>query len=126
MKRKAPTLRQKLASALLTIRRENAHGALIPVIEYEDAKHMTADQIIAHFHFDHGVFAAWGGPNDPWNLTPRPVREHIDKTKRDVKAIAKVRRAEKKRLGLKKSRPIPGSRATAFRKKLSGQVERRA
>jgi len=112
-RRKAPTLKQKLASALLTIVRPNEHGIMVPVIPYERAKNMTEDEIIACFHFDHGVFATWGGPNAAWNLTPRPVAEHIAKTKRDVGEIAKVRRGLKRRSGQAKpkkkipSRPFP-------------------
>lgn len=80
MSRKQPSLKTKLAAALLQMLRPNENGQLVPVIPYEDAKQMTADQIISVFHFDHGVLHAHDGPAEPWNLTPRPIKEHRIKT----------------------------------------------
>lgn len=90
-KRKAPSLKIKLAAALLEMKRyDEAQAAFIPVIGYEESKAMTADQIISRFHFDHGVAHAHDGPAAPWNLTPRPVEEHRAKTATvDVPRIAK-------------------------------------
>jgi hypothetical protein len=55
---------------------------------------MTEDQILSLFHFDHWpVPKALGGPDEPWNLEPRPIMEHRKKTaKLDVPAIAKTKR----------------------------------
>lgn len=126
MKRRAPTLKQKLAATLLTIVRPDAEGVLRPVIPMHEAKGMTPQQIISRFEFDHVVFHVWGGPCDPWNLVPRPVAEHREKTKRDAGEIAKVRRGLKKRSGTKrKSRAIPGSRDSGWKKPMRGPAERR-
>lgn len=90
--RKKPTLREKLASALLTICRPDEYGRLVPVISPEEAKQMTAREIIARFEFDHGVLHALGGSNHPTNFTPRPVSEHREKSRLDTSIVAKVRR----------------------------------
>lgn len=88
------SLKVKLAAALLTMRRPDDKGELVPVILPEDAKQMTADQIISVFHFDHHpVPKAFDGPDEPWNLQPRPLVEHREKTRReDVPRIAKTKR----------------------------------
>lgn len=127
MARKPPNLRQKLASALLMMVTPDDTGKMVPVIPFARAVKMTADQIIAEFDFDHAVYVAIGGGNEPWNLTPRLRAEHREKTKRDLANIAKVKRGIAKRQGKKrKSRPIPGSKSTPYRKKINGTVERRA
>lgn len=72
------------------------NGELVPIIPYEDAKRMSADQIISLFHFDHGVLHAIEAVDEPWNLTPRVIPEHREKTKSDVTKIAKSKRIQKK------------------------------
>lgn len=99
MKRASINLKTKLAAALLQMRRyDDNEAAFVPVIAYERAKSMTADQIIAHFHFDHWpILHTNGGPDEPWNLVPRPVAEHREKTaKQDAPAIAKGRRLRRR------------------------------
>jgi hypothetical protein len=74
------SLTKKLAAALLTIRVEE-NGKLIPFIDHETAKKLTAAQIISLFEFDHWPIAVWlDGPDEPWNLVPRPIMEHRVKT----------------------------------------------
>lgn len=101
-----PNLTEKLAAALLTMKRVDGAGALVPVIPYEKAKGMTAKQIIAHFDFDHHpvrmcdreALAAAGIPdiNHPANLDARVRAEHRgpgSKTaKKDMPEIAKRKR----------------------------------
>jgi hypothetical protein len=89
--------RVKLASALLQMLRPNDAGQLVPVIPHDHARLMTADQIISLFQFDHHpILKSDGGPDEPWNLDPRPIREHREKTaKVDVPQIAKTRRVVK-------------------------------
>ncbi len=84
----------KLAAALLTIRRENENGELVPVIPYEESKTMTAKQIIARFALDHyPIRHADGGPSLPWNLFWRPIAEHDKKTREiDIPQLAKQKR----------------------------------
>ena len=77
-------LKVKLAAALLKL----------GDIPYSDARQMSADQICALYNFDHDpIRVADGGVSEPWNLTPRLIKEHRTKTaKIDVPQIAKSRR----------------------------------
>ena len=51
---------------------------------------------------------------------------HAVKTRIDVANIARAKRREAKHLGIRStSRPLPGSKASGWRKRMSGQVERR-
>jgi hypothetical protein len=81
--RTAPSLETKLAATLLAL----GH------IPYEDAKQMTARQITSLYHFDHyPIRHTDGGPSEPWNLVPRLIAAHREKTaKVDQPAIAKDR-----------------------------------
>ena len=76
-------LETKLAATLLQL----GH------VEYDHAKAMTAAQICSLYAFDHyPIRAVDGGPDEPWNLVPRLIRAHRDKTaKIDQPAIAKDR-----------------------------------
>lgn len=93
-KRDHISFKTKLAAALLQMLRPDEDGKLVPVIPYADAKLMTADQIISLFHFDHyPIRKADGGADEPWNLTPRPITEHREKTaKKDKPELAKSAR----------------------------------
>jgi len=64
-------------------------------IPYEHARAMSADQIISLFHRDHGIFHAWGGADEHWNLRFRLIADHREKTKIDVGIIAKAKRLTK-------------------------------
>lgn len=80
-------------------------------------------------HYDHyPVPAAYGGPATVDNGRVLRVRCHIRITaKVDVPRIAKARRINEKRLGLreKKSSPMAGTKRSGWRKKFDGTVERR-
>ncbi len=94
--RRSISLRTKLASALLQMLRPDDAGKLVPIIPYEDAKLMSDEQIISLFHFDHGILHAHEGPDEAWNLTPRPILEHRTKTaKIDTPRAAKVVRHQR-------------------------------
>lgn len=77
-------------------------------------------------HYDH---------INPDGLTGEPTLEncqvlcrscHAPKTKADVANIARAKRREAKHLAIRStSRPMPGSKASGWRKRMSGQVERR-
>ena len=156
MPRKQPTKKEKEAAVCLTWRALNDDGELTPLLDREWAKKQSAQQIIDRFNrlveYDHWpIPVAWGGSNHPTNLTPLVKKAHRQKTaKFDAPAIAKVRRAKKKRekeraelmfiagalsdneYQRRKAKPkpkrkaiIPGSKASPFRKKMSGKVERR-
>lgn len=82
--RKHISLKTKLAAALLAL----------GDIPYDDAKQMTADQIVSLYQFDHGILHAIDPIDEPWNLTPRLIAPHRAKSRRDMSAVAKVRRLE--------------------------------
>jgi hypothetical protein len=98
MKRKHVSLKVKLASALLKMLKADDAGVLRPVIPFEEAKTLTADQIISRFHFNHyPIPHACGGPDEPWNLDPEPVEYHREITaKIDIPRIAEEKRIIKK------------------------------
>lgn len=138
-------LKTRLAAALCQMVRENADGKLERVIDHVSAKAMTEEQILSLWEWDHDPIPKHrDGPDEHWNLTPRPIPEHREKTaKVDTPGAAKDKRilakqAEFQRRVLAKigqgddlppprktSRPIPGSRSSPFKKKLNGTVERR-
>ena len=64
-------------------------------MDYEHAKLMSAAQIISLYHFDHGVLHALDGQDEPWNLTPRLISGHREKSRRDTSIVAKVKRIER-------------------------------
>jgi len=80
------------------------------------------------FDVDHIVALANGGENAERNLQPLCVYPcHAAKSLVDVAEKAKVARVRAKHLGVKKARnPMPGSKASGWRKRMSGTVERRA
>lgn len=94
MKRAHIPLKTKLAATLLTMLRPDEDGNLVRIISHDEAKRLTADQILARYHFDHWpIRKADGGPDAPWNLEPRPIAEHAKKTREiDVPQIAKQKR----------------------------------
>lgn len=90
--RKAVTMKQKLASALLEMLRlggtpiDRAHAAL-----------MHEDQLISLVQFDHDAgYACHGAGNHFTRLTPKLRPEHIEKTKKDQGVIAKCMRLSEK------------------------------
>lgn len=93
LQRKAPNLSIKLAAALLQI--TDANGQ--PLIEWEHAKLMSAEQINSLFDWDHyPIRHEAGGPTEPWNLMPRFKPLHRIKTaKIDVPEITKIKRISK-------------------------------
>lgn len=63
-----------------------------------------------------------GGSNDSTNLGPAHERCGKDKTNFDNSSIAKAKRVKQKHIGIKKaSRPIPGSKASGWKKTFSGE-----
>lgn len=87
-KRKHISVTTKLASALL----------MLGDISYEDSKGMTAEVIVSRYNFDHyPIRHENGGPDAPWNLRPRLIQAHREKTaKIDIPQSAKARRIDKK------------------------------
>jgi 5-methylcytosine-specific restriction enzyme A len=67
-----------------------------------------------------------GGQRRESNLKPWLAEHHKNKTARDVAEKSRVYRKAAAHAGikLKKSRPIPGSKRSGFRKRMDGTVER--
>lgn len=138
---------EKLAAALLMCMQPDASGKLVRVISHEEAKGMTAKQIIARFDFHHWpIEERDGGPAKAWNLSPTPRKVHRKETGRLAKERAKGKRIREKynptpaeRMppytgalfeALKasapkpkrKGRPMPGSRASPYKRTMRGKT----
>ena len=75
---------------------------------------------------DHVKAVINGGENRESNFQVLCSNCHKPKTRADVAEKARTARKRKAHLGIKsKSRPIPGSRNSPFRKRMDGTVERR-
>ena len=101
------------------MRRATPDGRWELIIPLAQAKMMTADQIIALFHFDHyPIPHSQGGPDEPWNLDPMLATLHREKTaKVDVPQIAKTKRItreheefQRRMLAPKDERPVRKSK----------------
>lgn len=84
------SLLTKLAATLLQLRGPDGE----PLIPYEHAKLMSAEQICSLYEFDHyPIRKADGGPDEPWNLQPLGIIAHRIKTAgRDKPELAKQAR----------------------------------
>lgn len=137
MRRKKMSYSARLAAALCSMIKEDG-SPLIP----QSVRDQGVKAILAHIQWDHIVPVAVGGGNHPSNLQPLTKEDHLVKTKRDVKEIAKGKRIQReqeefrRRLLAKQTGEeaeatprrkalIQGSKGTAFRKKINGRVERR-
>lgn len=68
----------------------------MPLIDWEHAKLLSSTQIVSLFQFDHyPIRHEAGGPAEPWNLVPRLIVLHREKTKKDVGEIAKIKRVNR-------------------------------
>jgi len=90
--------------------------------------HLCSMKIDAGQEWDvsHDTPLEMGGADEGDNLKPAHRRCHRHHTATvDVPVIRKTQRKEAKHLGARKSaRPIPGSKASGIRKRMSGKVER--
>ncbi len=90
--------------------------------------HICGDYVpLDEAEFDHVIALALCFDDTDDNLGPAHVPCHAKKTKGDVKQIAKAKRVFKKHHGLVTRRKaiVPGSKASKWKKKLNGTVERR-
>lgn len=75
---------------------------------------------------DHVVALINGGEHRESNLRPILVEHHKSKTNDDVATKSYTYRIRKKHLGLRKAkRPMPGSRASGWKKRMDGTVVKR-
>ena len=79
------------------------------------------------FHYDHIVPTWMSDDCGVENGQLLCIFCHRTKTKQDIKNIAKVKRIQKKRAGLRKprGRPLPGTKRSGIKRKVNGQVVRR-
>jgi 5-methylcytosine-specific restriction endonuclease McrA len=79
------------------------------------------------YHYDHIIPAALGGEPTLANCQVLCTACHGEKTAgEDVPRIAKAVRQHRRHIGAKVSaRPMPGSRASKWRKRMNGTTERR-
>lgn len=151
MSRRHISLKTKLAAALCNMVRPDENGVMRPVIDHESAKAMTEDQVLSLFNFDHWpVPKHRDGPDAHWNLTPRPIVEHREKSARvDTPGAAKDARLSeaqeefRRKMLAKAGQETPlmqaikdgrikvtrssfqTNRNGRFKKKMNGTVERR-
>lgn len=65
-------------------------------ISSDDAKALGDEGVISLFQFDHYPIAKeHGGPDESWNLKPRFIKDHREKTTKDQKFSAKLRKVTK-------------------------------
>ncbi|RMD90729.1 MAG: HNH endonuclease [Alphaproteobacteria bacterium] len=75
---------------------------------------------------EHIVPIQLGGEDEDANCAPAHVACHRAKTREDVARIAKAKRVRAKHLGAHRPRAtLPGSRASRWKRKISGEVVRR-
>lgn len=79
------------------------------------------------WELEHVIALCNGGEHRETNLAPALADPHKEKTKLDRKERSKTLRKRKKYLGIKphKSRPMFGSRASGYKRKMDGTVVKR-
>ena len=87
--RKVPNMTEKLASALLHIRRGTEGDDWLIKGELRNA---SAREICSSIDFDHVRRWAENGDNRPQNLQPLPRAEHREKSRKDNTEVAKGKR----------------------------------
>jgi hypothetical protein len=87
--RKKPNMHEKLASALLHIRRGVEGDDWLIKGELRSA---SAKEICSSIDWDHVRRWAEGGSNDPQNLQPLERAEHREKSRKDTTEVAKGKR----------------------------------
>jgi hypothetical protein len=90
-RRRAPNFREKLACALLHIRKGEDNWLVSG-----DLRNASAKDICSAIDFDHIRRWAEDGDNRPQNLQPLMRADHREKSKRDNTEIAKGKRIAKK------------------------------
>lgn len=90
--------------------------------------HISGRKIAAgeRWECDHIVALINGGEHRESNLAPALVDKHRAKTAADVAEKSRTARIRSKHIGIKKpKRPLPGSRASGWKRRMDGTVERR-
>jgi 5-methylcytosine-specific restriction protein A len=80
-------------------------------------------QVGEKWEVEHRRALALGGEDDDANLSPAHVNCHAEKTKADAKSWSKAKRMKSKFIDRPQSRnPMPGSRASKWKKRMDGSV----
>ncbi len=78
------------------------------------------------WQLDHVRALAMGGEHRESNLVPVLKAAHREKTKQDVKDLAKARSVKARHIGIKQSRnPLPFGKGSRFKRKLDGTIVER-
>lgn len=77
------------------------------------------------YEIDHRIPLNLGGEDTDANCYPAHIKCHKDKTRADKAAIAKRNRIVTQGWAGKRKRPMAGSKASGWRKRMDGRVERR-
>lgn len=91
--------------------------------------HICGDPVeFSAAEFDHVIPLALNGCDEDADIAPAHKACHADKTKGDVRIIAKAKRVHKKHNNLitRRKAIIPGSKASGWKKPLNKPAERRA
>jgi 5-methylcytosine-specific restriction protein A len=78
------------------------------------------------YHYDHRIPDQMGGDASLDNCQVLCFACHKEKTRRDAADIAKAKRRERKHLGIRRESRFAGSKASGFKRKVSGEVVRRS
>src|SRR5262245_5113897 len=80
------------------------------------------------WELEHRIALINGGQNIESNLIPLLREHHKSKTKTDLARKAKIYAIQKRHYGVRKPRgqPMPGTKASGWKKKLSGEVVKRS
>ena len=112
----------------MTARRE--FSAKIKVAAFErsggNCEQCTARLYAGKYHYDHDNPDGLTGEPTLANCRVLCVACHSVKTRtQDMPAIARAKRRQRKHAGIRKPSRFPGSRASKWRKRMDGTVERR-
>jgi len=116
---------------MLTTRRHRSASERDRIFEMRDGVcHCCGGEIDRRreaWQIDHRVPLGLGGEDDDQNLELAHVKCHARKTVDDLGIIAKAKRVRNRFLGNTPPprRPLPGSKASFWRKRIDGTVERR-
>lgn len=99
-KRAYISLPEKLAATL---------ACLLPQEQRDDlrSRQVPAKEVISLFHFDHIALHSFGGADLWFNLDPKSVAAHKEKSKRDTSIAFKAKRIDKKWAGFSGLAPKP-------------------
>lgn len=79
------------------------------------------------WHCEHIIALANGGQHRESNIAPALVEPHKEKTREDRKTQSRIYKIRKRNLGLKKpkGRPLIGTKASGWKRKLDGTLVKR-